>query len=164
MEGKQRFSCDLFFKYFYTFNYINYSYNLYNDTIFFLGNSIILRNDSKSFLNSFLFFLKYKFTFCSFNVINSYLGYYSYSNLMIADTYKNNNNKVGFYYLLSSNLTKIVNNTILIYQSFIKNNLYYNANLVFSTTAFYEFDSLFINLEGNYRFIKKVIKSNVYTD
>lgn len=164
MEGKQRFSCDLFFKYFYTFNYINYSYNLYNDIIFFLGNSIILRNDSNSFLNSFLFFLKYKFTFCSFNVINSYLGFYSYSNLMIADSYKNNKNLVGFYYLLSSNLTKIVNNAILVYQSFIKNNLYYNANLVFPTTAFYEFDSLFINLEGNYRFIKKVIKSNVYTD
>jgi hypothetical protein len=167
LEGKQRFACDFFFKYFYTFNYVSNSYNFYNNTIFFLGNSIIFRKDSKSFLYSFFEFFKNKYSFFSFNLINSYLGFYSYSNLVI-DSNKSNNNNIGLYYLLSNDINNINKNkeAFLIYQSFIKNILYFNANLIFSSTSFYEFDSIYINLEGRYRFIKQVIKpfENTYTD
>jgi transposase-like protein len=62
LEGKQRFFCDFFFKEFKTFSYINLkNIYFYKKPIFFLGNSILQRNESKSFLLSFIFLLKNKF-------------------------------------------------------------------------------------------------------
>jgi len=58
--------------------------------------------------------------------------------------------------------------TFIIYQGFIKGNsdLYLKANIILPSTAPYEMDNLFINLEGRYRFMKKHIKNFVaiYTD
>lgn len=166
LEGKQRFSCDFFFKNFYTFKYLNVDYKVYNNPAFFLGNSIINRKDSKSFLSSFVYFLKNKFKFLTFNLISSFLGFYSYSNL-IGDIFINEKN-IGFLYNFSDNtLNKELNNDyFFVYQGFIKNSVYFDSNLILPSNAIYEFDSVFINLEGRYRFAKQSIKSfsGIYSD
>jgi hypothetical protein len=62
MEGKQRFFCDFFFKEFNSLIYLNYkNIFFYKKPIFFMGNSLLHRSDSKSFVLSFIFFLKNKF-------------------------------------------------------------------------------------------------------
>jgi hypothetical protein len=166
LEGKQRFSCDFFFKNFYTFKHLSKSFKFYNNPVFFFGNSIINRKDSKSFLCSFIYFLKDKFSFSSFNLINSFLGFYSYSNLLgnISINYKN----IGFLYNLSDrNLDNLSNNEhFTVFQGFIKNRRYFDSDLIFPSNAIYEFDSVFINLEGRYRFAKQSIKSfvGIYND
>lgn len=163
LEGKQRFLCDLFFKSFYSLKYFNNYYNFYNKTIFIFGNSIINREDSKSFLISYFYFLKNKFQLLNFNLINNNLGFYSFSNV-IFDNIKYSINKIkdlGICYILGSENIENYKSDIIIYQGFIKTNIYYDSNLILATTAPYEFDSLYINLEGRYRYIKQVIKSFV---
>ena len=167
IEGKVRFACDLFIKNFYTFNILNKYYFFNMQVLFFLGNSVLLRNDSKSFFNSLFFNLNNKFPFFIFNVINSFLGFYSYSNLFINKNNGNKNNiknNYSLYYLLSNEINFLKNKTQKYFV--FQNLLYFNANLIFSTTALYEFDSLYINLEGKYRHIKQSIKSfdGVYHD
>ena len=166
LEGKQRFSCDFFFKNFYTFKHLNVDYNYYNNPAFFLGNSIISRKDSKSFLSSFVYFLKDKFNFITFNLISSFLGFYSYSNL-IGDTFINKKN-IGFLYNFSDKLFNKEDSDeyFFVYQGFIKNSIYFDSDLVLPANAVYEFDSIFINLEGRYRFAKQSIKSfaGIYSD
>ena len=168
-EGKLRFSCDLFIKSFYSFNIFNKSFLLYKQVLFFLGNTILLRNDSKSFFLSFFINLNKRFSSFIFNVINSYLGLYSYSNIFNDVKVKKNNIKnYSFYYLLS-NETNVLNNKykqFLIFQSFLKNTLYFNADLILSSSALYEFDSIYMNLEGKYRYIKQSLKpfDGVYND
>jgi hypothetical protein len=52
-----------------------------------------------------------------------------------------------------------------VYQGFVRNfNL--NVNLILPVTAPYEMDCLFINLEGNFKFLKQILKSdmNLYSD
>lgn len=169
MEGKIRFACDLFIKNFYTFNILNKYYFFNMQVLFFLGNSILLRNDSNSFFNSLFFNLNKRFPFFIFNVINSYLGFYSYSNLFINKNINVNNTKNhSLYYLLSNEINVLKNKMkkYFVFQSFLKNALYFDADLVFSSTSLYEFDSLYINLEGKYRYIKQSIKSfdGVYHD
>jgi hypothetical protein len=165
LEGKQRFSCDFFFKNFYTFKYLNTDYYYYNNPIFFIGNSIINRKDSKSFLLSFIYFLKNKFKFLVFNLISSFLGFYSYSNL-IGNIFLNNKN-LGLLFNFSDNENKLESeDCLIVFQGFIKNSMYFNSDLIFPSSAIYEFDSIFINLEGRYRFIKQSIKSfaGIYSD
>ena len=166
MEGKIRFACDLFIKNFYTFNVFNKIFFFNMQVLFFIGNSILLRNDSKSFFNSLFMYLNNKFSFFIFCVINSYLGFYSYSNLFLNRNIKNKSKTL--FYLLSNEVTVLKNKIkkYFVFQSFLKNLLYFEADLIFSTTALYEFDSLYINLEGKYRNIKQSIKSfdGVYND
>lgn len=166
LEGKQRFSCDFFFKNFYTFKHLNVDYNYYNNPAFFLGNSIIHRKDSKTFLSSFVYFLKDKFNFITFNLISSFLGFYSYSNL-IGDIFINKNN-IGFLYNFSDlSIQQTENdNYFHVYQGSIKNSIYFESDLILPSNAIYEFDSIFINLEGRYRFAKQSIKSflGIYSD
>jgi len=166
LEGRQRFSCDFFFKNFYTFEFLNQDYKFYNNPMFFLGNSIINRKDSKTFLSSFIYFFKNKFKFLAFNLISSFLGFYSYSNL-IGDIYFNNQN-IGFYYNFSDMSKNKLDNEacFIVFQGFIKNAVYFESDLIFPSSAIYEFDSIFINLEGRYRFAKQVIKSfnGIYND
>ena len=170
IEGKIRFACDLFMKNFYTFNIFNIKFFFNMQLLFFVGNSILLRNDSKSFFNSIFINLNNKFPIFIFSVINSYLGFYSYSSLLI----NRNNIKLtkvkpkSLFYVLSNEIN-IFKNKIkkyFVFQSFLKNLLYFDADLIFSTTALYEFDSLYINLEGKYRYIKQSIKAfdGVYND
>jgi predicted molibdopterin-dependent oxidoreductase YjgC len=56
----------------------------------------------------------------------------------------------------------------IIYQGFFKINtfIYTKSDVIIPSTAPYEMDGLFINLEGRYRFMKKHIKNflAVYTD
>ena len=58
LKGKVRLFSNFFFKLFFSFSYINLNFNLYNKPIFFLGHSLLNREDSISFLYSFFFFLK----------------------------------------------------------------------------------------------------------
>ena len=64
-----------------------------------------------------------------------------------------------------SNLDKFA---FIIYQGFIKNNsnIYAKADIILPSTAPYEMNGLFINLEGRYRIMKKHIKNflAIYTD
>lgn len=164
LEGRQRFLCDFFLKSFFSFNYLSQKFNFFYKTIFFFGNSIINRVDAKSFLISYFFFLKKKFNIISFNLINNYLGYYSYNNIC----YNNEIFKldsVNLLYLLNSETNEIKSNFI-IYQGFLKNDLYYKSDLILSSSAPYEYDALYINLEGRYRFLKQAVKSfmHIYND
>jgi hypothetical protein len=163
LEGKQRFLCDLFFKSFYSLKYFNNYYNFYSKTIFIFGNNIINRTDSKSFLISYFYFLKGKFQLINFNLINNNLGFYSFNNI-IFNNVKYNINKIkdfGLQYIIGSENLDTYTSEIIVYQGFIKTDIYYNSNLIFATTAPYEYDSIYINLEGRYRYIKQVIKSFV---
>jgi hypothetical protein len=135
---------------------------MYNKISVLIGNSVLFCKNSKSFLYSFLKFLKKKYLIFDLNLINSYLGFYSYSDLIMDNNIASLKN-LGFYYLISNDINECVdinnNVDIIIYQSFIKNVLYFKANLIFAATALYEFDSIYLNLEGKYRFIKQSIKA-----
>jgi hypothetical protein len=162
LEGKQRFLCDLFIKSFVSLKYLSSYFNFFNKTIFIFGNSIINRIDSKSFLLSYFFFLKKKFQLINFNLIHNNLGFYTYNNIFF-NNIKNYIYKIknyGLSYILGSeNIEYNFKSDIIIYQGFIKTDFYYNSNLILATTAPYEFDSIYINLEGRYRYLKQVVKS-----
>jgi hypothetical protein len=170
LEGKQRFFCDFFFKDFNTFSFINCNnINFYKKPIFFLGNSIMFRNDSKSFISSFIFFLKNKFNWSSFNFINNYLGFFSYSNILYNKFFNFKNSYKGFLYLVSNEINSIVNiefdRCFVVYQGFIKN-FNIDINLILPVSSPYEMNSLFLNLEGRFKFSKQVLKSDIglYSD
>jgi hypothetical protein len=61
LKGKKRLFSNFFFKIFMSFSFINLNIKLYNKPIFFLGHSILTREDSISFLYSFVHFFKNKF-------------------------------------------------------------------------------------------------------
>jgi hypothetical protein len=62
LKGKNRIFSNYFFKSFFSFSYIKaLNIKLYNKPIFFLGQSILNREDSISFLFSFVCFFKKKF-------------------------------------------------------------------------------------------------------
>jgi hypothetical protein len=170
LEGKQRFFCDFFFKEFKAFSFVNFNNGFfYKKPIYFLGNAILQRSDFKSFVLSFIIFFKNKFSWFSFNFISSNLGHFSYFNVLYSKFYNLKNNYKGFLYLISNELNNLVNNDynklFVVYQGFVKNfNL--NINLILPVTAPYEMDCLFMNLEGNFKFLKKILKSdiNLYSD
>ena len=171
LKGKTRSFSTFFFKSFFSFSYINVNKKLYNLPIFFGGHTILSREDSISFLCSFIKFFKKKFNWNVFNLIVNNLGILSFNTII----YNNKNikkNKInGLIYSISNDLfsSSFLNKfTFIIYQGFIKGNsdLYLKANIILPSTAPYEMDNLFINLEGRYRFMKKHIKNFVaiYTD
>jgi hypothetical protein len=170
VEGKQRFFCDFFFKEFKAFSFVNFNNGFfYKKPIYFLGNAILQRSDFKSFILSFIVFFKNKFNWFSFNFISNNLGYFSYSNILYSEFYSFKNNYKGFLYLISNELNSLINinynKLFIVYQGFVKNfNL--NINLILPVTAPYEMDCLFMNLEGNFKFLKKILKSdiNLYSD
>jgi hypothetical protein len=61
LKGKVRIFSNFFFKFFLSFFFLNLNINFYKKPIFFLGNSILSRYDSISFLYSFIYFFKKKF-------------------------------------------------------------------------------------------------------
>ena len=79
------------------------------------------------------------------------------------------NNYKGFLYLISNDLNNLVNinynDIFVVYQGFVQN---YNINidLILPVTAPYEMDCLFINLEGRFKHLKQILKSdiNLYSD
>jgi NADH dehydrogenase/NADH:ubiquinone oxidoreductase subunit G len=94
------------------------------------------------------------------------LGFYSYSNL-IGDIFLNKKN-IGFLYNFSDMYKSKLESEdcLIVFQGFIKNSMYFDSDLVLPSSAIYEFDSIYINLEGRYRFIKQAIKSftGIYSD
>ena len=75
---------------------------------------------------------------------------------------------IGFLYNFSdTSINKMKNDDyFFVYQGFIKNSIYFDSDLILPSNAIYEFDSIFINLEGRYRFAKQSIKSfaGIYSD
>lgn len=61
LKGKIRIFSNFFFKSFFSFSFINLNIKLYKKPIFFLGHSLLSREDSISFLYSFIYFFKKKF-------------------------------------------------------------------------------------------------------
>lgn len=164
LAGKPRIFCDFFFKSYISFSYINNKFYLYNKPIIFLGNSLISRADSKSFVNSFMYFLKNTFNWNSFNLIINNLGSLSY-NTFIYDNISINKSVQfkGFLYNVSNEhlpFTLIKDYTFILYQGFLKSSkfLYNRCDVILPVTGPYEMDSLFLNLEGRYRFMKQIIK------
>jgi hypothetical protein len=83
LKGKSRVFSNYFFKSFFSFSYIKgLSINLYNKPIFFLGQSILKREDSINFLYSFIHFFKNKFNWNNFNLIINNLGLLSYNTII----------------------------------------------------------------------------------
>jgi NADH-quinone oxidoreductase subunit G len=173
LKGKARTFSIFFFKSFFSFSYIKLNIKLYNLPIIFGGHTLLSREDSTSFLCSFINFFKKKFNWKNFNLIANNLGVLSFNTII----YNNNNfikKKInGLLYSISNDLfssfsSSISKYTYIIYQGFIKGNsdLYLKANIILPSTVPYEMDNLFINLEGRYRFMKKHIKNfiAVYTD
>lgn len=172
LKGKVRTFSNFFFKMFFSFSFVNLNFKLYNKPLFFLGHSILNRDDSISFFYSFINFFKKKFTWKTFNLIINNLGTLSYSSV-IYNNFNNFKKKItnGLLYNISNEkipLDHIDKFTFIIYQGFIKNNsdIYAQADILLPSTAPYEMDGLFINLEGRYRFMKKYIKNflTIYTD
>jgi hypothetical protein len=133
---------------------------VYSKPFFIFGNSIILRTDSKYLLLSFFYFLKNKFSILTFNLINSFLGFYSISNIIYNIKYKNIKYKGFIYNLMGINNIENnieLDNSFIVYQGFFNN--YFNSNVIIPIAAPYEIDSLYLNLEGRYRLMKQVIKS-----
>ena len=170
LKGKIRIFSIFFFKSFFSFSYINFNIKLYNLPIFFGGHTILSREDSTSFLCSFINFFKKKFYWNVFNLIVNNLGTLSFNTIIYNN--KNIKKKInGLIYSISNDLfsSSFLNKfTFIIYQGFIKGNsdLFIKADIILPSTAPYEMDNLFINLEGRYRFMKKHIKNFVaiYTD
>jgi hypothetical protein len=61
LKGKVRVFSTFFYKFFLSFSYVNMNIKLYNKPIFLGGHTILSREDSISFIYSFLNFFKKKF-------------------------------------------------------------------------------------------------------
>jgi hypothetical protein len=61
LKGKVRLFSNFFFKSFLSFSFISLNIKFYNKPIIFLGHAILNREDSISFLYSFIYFFKKKF-------------------------------------------------------------------------------------------------------
>jgi NADH-quinone oxidoreductase subunit G len=172
LKGKNRIFSNFFFKSFYSFSFLNNNnIKLYNKPIIFIGHSILNRDDSTSFIYSFMVFIKKKFNWNIFNLIINNLGALSYSAVIYNNFIFKNKIINGLLYNISNEkvpLNYINKFTFIIYQGFIKVNtdIYTRADIILPSTAPYEMDGLFINLEGRYRFMKKNIKNflAIYTD
>jgi hypothetical protein len=172
LRGKTRLFSNFFFKSFISFSFISLNIKFYNNPIIFLGHSTLNREDSISFLYSFIFFFKKKFNLSLFNLMINTLGVLSFSNVIYHNIQFLRKKKFnGLLYSISNDILpfSILDHlTIKIYQGFIKSNnkLYLNTDVILPSTAPYEMDNLFINLEGRYRFMKKHIKNflAIYAD
>ena len=172
LKGKKRVFSNFFYKLFFNFSFINLNIIIYNKPIFFLGHTIIKREDSISFLYSFINFFRKKFNWNAFNLISNSLGTLSYSCAVYSNiNIRKKKNFRGFLYNISNDILPSIilgKYPFIVYQGFIKNNssLFTNADVILPSAAPYEMNNLFINLEGRYRFMKNSIKSslNVYAD
>lgn len=173
LKGKTRIFSIFFYKSFFSFSYINLNIKLYNLPIFFGGHTILNREDSISFLYSFINYFKKKFNWNTFNLIVNNLGILSFNTIIYSNKNIIKKNFNGLLYSISNDLFPYFNLninkfTFIIYQGFIKGNsdLFLKANIILPSTAPYEMDNLSINLEGRYRFMKKNIKNfvTIYTD
>jgi hypothetical protein len=172
LKGKTRLFSNFFFKSFFSFSFISFNIKLYNKPIIFLGNSILNREDSISFLYSFTFFFKNKLKLGILNLMINTLGILSFSNI-IYNNVQFFKKKIfnGLLYSISNDILPFFfldKFTLIIYQGFIKSNsnIFLKTDIILPSTAPYEMDNLYINLEGRYRFMKKHIKNflAIYAD
>lgn len=171
LKGKVRIFSIFFFKSFFSFSFINLNIKLYNSPILICGQTLLMREDSLSFLYSFIYFFKKKFSWNAFNLIINNLGLLSFNTIIYNNiTHSIKNIRNGLLYNISNDILSffLKKYDFIIYQGFIKgnSNLFLNANIILPSTAPYEMDNLFINLEGRYRLMKKHIKnfSTIYAD
>jgi len=172
LKGKIRTFSNFFFKSFLSFSFVNLQIKIYSKPIFFLGNSILNREDSSSYIYSFIFFFKKKFSWNTFNLVINNLGVLSYNTIIYNNlSIKKFKQFSGLLYNISNDISyfNFINRfAFIIYQGFFKSNtqIYRKADLVLPSTAPYEMDGLFVNLEGRYRFMKKHIKNflAIYAD
>lgn len=172
LKGKTRLFSNFSFKFFLSYSFISLNIKFYNKPLFLLGHSILNRFDSISFFYSFIFFFKNKFNLNILNLIINNLGLISFNTVIY------NNIELRKKYIFKGLLYSISNDLLpfffldkfvfLIYQGFIKsnNNIFQKADIILPSTAPYEMDNLFVNLEGRYRFMKKHIKNfiAIYAD
>jgi len=117
------------------------------------------RKDSKNLLSSFFIFLKNKFDFTSYNLINSFPSFFSTSHLIF-----NNKRKIrtkSFIYDLGEFLIRNSKNydyVFIIYQGYL--NYFFDVDVIFPIAGPYELDMLYLNIEGRLRLMKQVIQSN----
>jgi hypothetical protein len=172
LKGKNRIFSNFFFKSFLSFSYINLNIKLYKKPIFFFGHSLLSREDSISFIYSFIYFFKKKFNLDVFNLIINNLGVLSY-NLIINNNINLKKKSLfnGFIYNISNDILPFFflgKSTFIVYQGYIKgnSNLFFKSDIILPSAAPYEMDNLFINLEGRYRYMKKHIKNFlvIYSD
>jgi NADH-quinone oxidoreductase subunit G len=172
IKGKSRNCCNFFFKNFLSFCFIRIeSYLFFIKPLFFLGNSITYRVDSKIFIYIFIYLFKYKFNWGSFNLINSFLGFFSFANIL----YNNISNYImkfsNFIYNISSKYIDECNFKIqenfIVSQNFLINKICFKySDLILPSTAPYEMDAIYINLEGFLKYMKQIIKPffGIYSD
>lgn len=172
LKGKNRIFSNFFFKSFYSFSYINLNIKLYKKPIFFFGHSLLNREDSISFIYSFIYFVKNKFNLDVFNLIINNLGVLSY-NLIINNNINIIKKKIfnGFLYNISNDILPfplLDKSIFIVYQGYIKgnSNIFFKSDIILPSSAPYEMNNLFINLEGRYRYMKKHIKNllTIYSD
>jgi hypothetical protein len=143
-----------------SFSFLNNEYKIYNRPLFFFGNSVVERKDSKNLLSSFLIFLKNKLDFYSYNLVSSFPSFFSTSYLIY-----NNKRKVrikSFIYDLGEFIiknSKKFEYTFIVYQGFL-NNLF-DVDVVLPIAGPYELDMLYMNIEGRFRYMKQIIQSNL---
>jgi hypothetical protein len=158
-RGKQRFFSEIFFKEFFSFSFLNNKFIINYKPLFFFGNSIVERRDSKNLLSSFFIFLKNKFDFRSYNLISSFPSFFSTSHLIY-----NNKRKIrtkSFIYDLGEFIirnTKNYDYVFIVYQGYF-NNLF-DVDIVFPIAGPYELDMLYLNIEGRFRLMKQIIQTN----
>lgn len=118
------------------------------------------RKDSKNLLSSFFIFLKNKFDYTSYNLINSFPSFFSTSHLIF-----NNKRKIrtkSFIYDLGEFIirnNRIYDYVFIVYQGYL-NNLF-DVDIVLPIAGPYELDMLYLNIEGRFRLMKQTIKSNI---
>ena len=159
VEGKIRYFSNYSIKEFLSLSFFNILYFFHNKSLLIIGNSLLMRNDSVSLLFCLFKYLNNKFSLYNFNLINSFIGFFSYSNIIY-----NQNNKldkyIGFIYNLKGDHINDhiidINKSFIINQNFLNN--YINCNMVLPIAGPYETDNLYLNLEGRYRLMKQNLK------
>jgi len=149
-------------------HYNHYYFNLRNTLSFYLfvGSSNILRVDKDFLLNSLFYFLhEFKLPIKNLNVVNRHIGRISLNEVGVVSNIKakakklNNINSFNFILGLDKfNIFEKKNKDFNIYQgSFYISNFFDIINLILPTSVYVEHLSLFINLEGRFKFTNKAI-------
>lgn len=132
LQGKARFFCDLFFKHFNTFSFLNDVNFSFVRPFIMLGCSLVERFDFKNLFYSFhnhlyKYFEKYNIAF-----VSSTLGFLSFCDLALNKLHNLNLKNICYFFFNEDNMTHFASNkNFYIYQGFImpKTNLFFKAHL-----------------------------------
>lgn len=132
-----------------------------NNVFYVFGQS--LKNEKINY-NIIDFFISKnnKFTYeknSSLIFITTDLGYLNYFELGLTNKYSNTNNNNNFIHIIGNDNCNL-NNIFNVYQGSFNNNNFKKANIVFPTTINFENNNCYINLEGKFKYIKKIISTN----